>query len=108
MLISLLAQLTRLHRQTLDLAGALARASRSEMPQLIDRRLARMTYFEARGYLRVHAVPAVEAVLEADQHGLAIPAALRSVVRDQAVVMLINRVLADRAMSPPTRVRRAA
>lgn len=108
MFASLAAWLTRSHRQTVDLAGAVARASRSHMPQLIERRLARMTYFEARGYLRVHAAPAVEAVLSAEEHGLTIPADLLPAVHDQAVVMLIDRVLADRAMSPPARLRRAA
>lgn len=95
-------------RPILDQAGPIVRAARRHMPQLIEARLTRMAYYEARGYLRVHATPAVDSAMARDHQALGWSARRWEKVRDQAVNMLIDRVLADRAISPPGRVRRAA
>ena len=108
MFSSLAAWIPLRQRRILNQAGPIARAARRHITQLTEARLVRMAYYEARGYLRVHATPVVDSELAADAQAAAWPARQWEEVRDRAVAMLIDRVLADRAMSPQGRARRAA
>jgi hypothetical protein len=91
-----------------ELAGVIALGARPHIPRHVEKRLARMTYSEARGYLRAFATPIVEEIGIAEDRQRPIPAALAEEVLDRALKMVVDRILADQAMSPPREARRAA
>ena len=95
-------------RKVAELAGVIACDARQRVPRHVAKRLARMSYSEARGYLRAFAVPLVEAMSIAENQQRPIPVALAEEVLDRALKMVVDRTLADRAMSPPREARRAA